>query len=493
MTIPVEQFNRGMHEHQLDLFAAFDQKVKRGVRIPQFFIEEWHRRARKTTGALNLGVKECCRLPKAKFGHIMPTQVMARNIVWDDPNMLRNYLPDKREMDWKLNEQKMLVTFENGSQYKIGGADDPNTWRGVDFIGVNIDEWSLIKENLWTEILRPIIAADIPPHLKGYNVFRWVNFMYTPQPCGAHAYMMFDDACCLLEGGILPTCGVAPKLKTNWYASRVDGEISGIIPQAQLRQMQKEVEEGKIPQAFYDQEIKCARVTAEEMTLITSLLLHELNLYHANTTTVVQEVRKIVSIDPAWGGDVCKIMGMVNYTVKEDKSILDRYADADIALAAKVVAQKIGTKNFIVDCVNDVEIANILARDEAGYNVIRFKSSYKPQEDKDTPQNIRFANLRAQAYYNAMLKIRTKQAGAIKSPALLRQLPIASRYTTQAGSGRMIIIPKDKMRKKDMLGHSPDDADCYVMGCYGMDKVTPNEESQAKRAARLIPSHIRRR
>ncbi|NIP51035.1 MAG: hypothetical protein GWO26_03435, partial [Phycisphaerae bacterium] len=312
--------------------------------------------------------------------------------------MLRSYLPEKREMNWKLNEQKMTVFFENDSQYKIGGADDPNTWRGVDFIGVNIDEWSLIKENLWTEILRPVIAAAIPPHLEMYNVFRWANFMYTPQPIGMHAWMMFDDVCCLSSGGTLPVCGVAPKLKQNWFASRLDGELSGIIPEVQLKQMQKEVEEGKIPQEFYDQEIKCARVTAEEMTLITSIMLYELNQYHENTNTVVQEVRKIVSIDPAWGGDVCKLMGMVNYGIEKEKSLLDRYATGEIILAGKMLAQEIGTKNFIVDCVNDVGIADGLDADEAGYNVQRFKSSEKATEKTDTQQNIRFANKRAEAY-----------------------------------------------------------------------------------------------
>ena len=53
------------------------------------FMAEWHRRCRKTTAAINLLVKESIRIPKAKYVYIAPTQVMARNIVWDDPTMIK--------------------------------------------------------------------------------------------------------------------------------------------------------------------------------------------------------------------------------------------------------------------------------------------------------------------------------------------------------------------------------------------------------------------
>lgn len=218
--IPSEEFCRGAHVHQRALFNAFDRRREIKVVAHQIFIEEWHRRCRKTTAAINLNIREACRFPKGKYGHIAPTQVMARNIIWDDPNMLRKYLPEKREMDWKMNEQKMLVKFENKSIYKIGGADDPEMWRGTDFIGVTCDEWSLIKELLWTEILRPVIAGPLPDDILKYQPFRWANFLYTPKGMN-HASRMFDDACCLTKGGTLPECGIAPMLKPNMYASRV--------------------------------------------------------------------------------------------------------------------------------------------------------------------------------------------------------------------------------------------------------------------------------
>jgi hypothetical protein len=319
------------------------------------------------------------------------------------------------------------------------------------------------------------------------EVFRWAMFSYTPKGVN-HATKMFDDACCLSDGGTLPDCGEAVKMAANTYASRLDGEKSGILSLSEIKRMQDEVARGLIPQSFYDQEIKCSRVTSEEMTLITSEMIYELNSHHATTRKSFEEVKKIVSIDPAWGGDVCKIMGMVNNTVKKEneRSILDRRRASEIVMAAKVVARNIGTKNFIVDTVNDLSVADGLSGDAAGYNVQYFKSSHKAKEEKDSRQAIRCANRRAEAYLYTSQQIARFLCGPIKSDELRRQLTVASRYTTQAGSGRMIIVPKLQVKygtkgingKTGMegLGCSPDEADCYIMGVWGSKNVEPEQD-----------------
>lgn len=488
MTIPVSHFIRGMHIHQAELLQEFDRRRKSGVSEYQSFFAEWARRHRKTTLAINLCIKEACRVPKSQYVHIAPTQVQARKMIWDDPNMLQAYLPDQREMAWKLNEQKMTVTFENGSIYIIGGADEPDSWRGTDAVGLVPDEWALMKPYLWTEIMRPVMAAELPEHIRKYQPFRWVFFLYTPKPEGTHATRMFDHACCLASGGTLPNKGRAEKLAPNTYASRLDGEISGIFTQSALNQYRKEVAEGIIPHAHYDQEVKCSRVTREEMVLITTEMIYELN-HHWEGLVVPDRVdRKIVSIDPAWGGDVCQIMGLVNMEVKEEKAILDKMRESEIVMAAKLVARKIDTLNFIVDTVNAPGIADRLREDEAGYHVQEFKSSYRPTESEDMPNDIVYANLRAQAYHYTAQMIQTFTAGPIRDPELIRQLPLASRYTTQSGSGRLIIIPKLEVKK--LLGCSPDKDDDYVMGVWGTQYVLPDGLKIVSRRSHrgLIPS-----
>ena len=480
MTIPNKQFDDGMHQHQKELFGAFDHRLRKlKTRTPQYFDLEWHRRARKTTALINLQIRECCRLAKTKHVYVAPTQVQARNIVWDDPNMIRAALPDKQEMGWKLNEQKMMVFFANGSMYKLGGADEPDSWRGIDGISFGFDEWALMKYTLWSEIVRPIIAGALHPSLDMELVFRWVMCTYTPKGIN-HATKRFDTSCMLGEGGTLPECGQAEMMLPNRYASRLNGEMSGILPAEELQNMRDEVARGEIPQSYYDQEIKCSRITTEAMTLITTAMIHDLNTYHDTTDVAPYETRRIVSIDPAWGGDVCKLMALENLRVVDQGQILDRQNNSDIAMAAKVMAQNLGTKNFIVDTVNMPGVAQTLQEDTAGYHVQFFKSSHKATEKDGSENAIRYANKRAEAYAYTAKQISNFAAGPIDSHELMRQLPAASIYKMQPTTGRLILLPKTEIKTGNKqrigLGRSPDDADCYVMGVWGSQFVTAEHE-----------------
>jgi hypothetical protein len=468
--IPNQQFNDRAHYHQLRTLEHFTEWLDSGNRRSHFIALEWHRRARKTTLAMNLLIRECYRLPLSKFVYVAPTKVMARNIVWDDPVMLRAYLPDKREMRWDLNEQKMMVRFANGSVLQLGGSDDPDSLRGIDAVGLVLDEWSLHKIVVWTEIFRPIIAGALPQHLQNKKAFRWAMFLYTPKGVN-HASTMFDDAICLAETGVLPVCGEPPKTKPRWHCSRLDGEKSGILPASELKEMR---EDPTIPQAMYDQEIRCSRVTIEEMTLITSAMLQRLNQHHATThysAPPEEGHRKVVSIDPAFGGDVCKIIGIVDYRLESEQSIVDRHRTAEIVAAGKVMAARIGTGNFVVDCIGSgLGVADGLADDVADYNVIYFNSSERPSaKGKATWRQLRFGNKRAEAYFRAAEGVRTLRAGPIRSDTLLRQLPVASCYAPSGQGGKLLIIPKHVIKKE--LGRSPDDADAYVMGIWAMGEV----------------------
>ncbi len=121
MTIPNKLFLSRLDWHEIEPLRAFDNTAEE----IRFLILEWHRRAHKTTLAINLLIRECCRYPKSKYVYVAPTQVWAREVVWDDPHMLWDALPDKAEMFWKANDQKMLVKFANGSMLKIGGSYNP--------------------------------------------------------------------------------------------------------------------------------------------------------------------------------------------------------------------------------------------------------------------------------------------------------------------------------------------------------------------------------
>lgn len=467
MTIPNKQFIDGMHIHQRDSFEAFDGGKKR------FFIHEWSRRHRKTTEAVNLLVREACRYPNSKYVYVAPTQVMARNIVWDDPTMLNNALPDKAEMGWKRNEQKMMVKFDNGSILKFGGSDEPDSLRGIDAVGVVFDEWALIKENTWTEIFRPIMAGPVPLHLQDTEAFRWAMFLYTPKGIN-HATIMFDKACCLADGGTLPDCGPAEKMAPLWFASRLDGEKAGLMSDEELALAKEDM-----PVVIYEQEIRCSRTTQEERTLITSAMLQGLEGIDWDMTRLgYPEVRRIVSIDPAFGGDMCDIKGMQNTRVLEHQTI-QPHMTQEIVAAAKLMAQNIGTKNFIVDCIgNGKGVADLLNGDDAEYFVQYFNSAERPTDapaSKGEKKSL-FANKKAQAAYYVANEIKAGRVEAVSQyymaeplkRELLRQIPMATRYKI-TGSGQIILLPKDETKKE--LGCSPDSSDSWKMGIWGTQFV----------------------
>jgi hypothetical protein len=464
--IPNELFLERVGKYEKQVLKAFDSTEEDVVL--QYFIEEWHRRAHKTTLAVNLLIREACKYPRGKFAYVAPTQVMAREIVWDDPSMLPDALPSKEEIDWKRNEQKMTITFGNGSIIKFGGSDKPDALRGIDADGVVLDEWALIKPTTWTEIFRPIIAgAKKPGHRE-----RWAMFLYTPKGQN-HATTMFNVAACIESEGELPTDGQTTKGKKGWFASRLIADKSGIIEREELDKMLEEVAEGLITQVEYDQEMQCKRATDEERTLITSAMLDRLNTVNWDSLRITQpEIRRIVAIDPAFGGDQCALKGMENARILEEKQV-NWTMTHEVVFEAKEMARRIKTKNFIVDCIgNSKGVSDELKRDAAKYHVQAFNSAEKC-EDSD-----RFANKKAEAVEYAAKEIRRKEVEPIRDPETRRQLVGLSRYKI-TNSGKMIMRHNDETKKE--LGCSPDRGLVYCYGRYGLRRVIPEAQKAVEK------------
>ena len=470
MTVPNNLFLSRLGPHEKQVLKAFDCPDP----VTRFFMEEWHRRAHKTTLAINLLIRECCKYPKSKCVYVAPTQVWAREVVWDDPTMLWDALPDKAEMFWTANEQKMLIKFANGSMLKIGGSDKPDALRGIDADGVVLDEWALHHPETWTLIFRPIIAGPKKPG----NRARWAMFLYTPKGDN-HASQMFNIAACVESIAELPTEGVSAKCKPGWFASRLLGDRSGVIAQSELELMQQEIADGIMTQAEYDQEILCKRLTQEERTLITSAMLDRLNTVNWDSLRIIEpEVRKIVAIDPAFGGDICALTGFENARVA-DKKRVSWTMTHEVVYEAKEMARRIGTKNFIVDCIgNGKGVSDALKIDEAKYHVQAFNSA-EVCEDSD-----RFANKKAEAVELCAQEIRQLKVEPIKDAETRRQLVSLSRYkvVTRKGKGVMIMRHNDDTKKE--LGCSPDDGLSYIYGRYGLRRVKPETGKESTYAER---------
>lgn len=188
-----------------------------------------HRRAGKTSIAVNKLILEAILNPNKVFWYVAPTMRQAKDIVWKAPNMLNQYLP--MEAVEKKNEVELTIYFKNGAQIHVKGADNPDSLRGMNPYGVIIDEYAQIKKELYDEIIAPILGEN----------GGWVWFIGTPRGKN-HFYDKYNMAFA----------------NPNWQAMILRSSSSGIISDTLREQMR-----AQMSQRAYEQELECQFHDAE--------------------------------------------------------------------------------------------------------------------------------------------------------------------------------------------------------------------------------------
>lgn len=94
------------------------------------------------------------------YGHVMPTRVQAKMVVWDK---LKFYA---EKVGGKPNESELLYRLPNGNKVQLFGSDDPDAMRGPAFSGLSFDEYSQQPRNIFSEVL----SKALGDHL-GYAIF----------------------------------------------------------------------------------------------------------------------------------------------------------------------------------------------------------------------------------------------------------------------------------------------------------------------------------
>jgi len=403
---------------------------------------EIHRRGRKTSTAINLQFRECDRFPRTRYAYVGPTFAEARRIVWDDPTMLRDALPDPRVLDWKLNEQHMLVKFANGSVWQCFGGDDPDNLRGVDAQGFVFDEWAQQDERCWTEILSPIFRQDPS---------RWAAFLYTPKGYN-HATRQFDHAAYVDEGEPLPVAGPATRCRPGMFALRLCANHSGIFTPEELAAARGDP---STTTEIFDQEYLCARIAEEQFALITSAMMA--NLWEPGRRARPMPAKAIIACDPSMGGDACAVDVQWGPESILHKSFRTRDTMRIVGELRKI-SDETAILDFIVDSIGiGAGVAHALAEDTR-YAVQAFNSG------EQASQPARFLNKRAEMWWRAREDVQTSECDR-PDEETCRQVPFASRYKV-GSNGKIQIVDKDRIRED--LGRSPDDAEAWAMGRYGI-------------------------
>lgn len=188
----------------------------------RFKVLIWHRRARKTTTAINELVKQS-QITPGPYWHLFPTYREAKDAIWRDPRMLFGIIPP--QLIEKVNESELIVYFKNKSYIQLIGANDPDRLRGAAPLGCVFDEYDTMHDDAWP-IVEPILREN----------GGWAWFVGTPKGKAK----LFE----LYQRGQVES--------KEWKSWLLKASTSGIIKPDQLDESRK-----SMPQALFNQEWEC--------------------------------------------------------------------------------------------------------------------------------------------------------------------------------------------------------------------------------------------
>lgn len=110
------------------------------------------RRFGKTTLAIDELIENALQ-SKHPCWYIAPTYKQAKMIAWE---MLLHKLP--RELIESKNEVELTVKMIVGAPICLKGADNEDSLRGAGLAFVVLDEYAMMKRNVWQEIVRPMLT-----------------------------------------------------------------------------------------------------------------------------------------------------------------------------------------------------------------------------------------------------------------------------------------------------------------------------------------------
>jgi phage terminase large subunit len=287
-------------------------------------------------GKTYVSIREIARFarqPNKKVFYIAPSYRMAKQIVWDK---LKYKLLD---LNWvkRTNESDLSIELVNGSKIYLRGADNYDSLRGVGLDFVVFDEFAMIDEKAWTEVIRPTLSDTGGSAL----------FISTPMGQGNWAYDLYQKQW---------------EDPDNWQSFQYTSLDGGRIPEEEILQAQRDLDErtfrqeylasfetyaGRIYYAFdrannvidaepteYDTRtiLVGADFNCSPMSAVIAVqkgedicVIDEIKLYSSNTYELADEIRErypnsriVVYPDPAGSARSTKSQGQSDHTILQN-------------------------------------------------------------------------------------------------------------------------------------------------------------------------------
>lgn len=182
-----------------------------------------HRRFGKTVLAVNQLIKGAltCGKPRPRFAYIAPYRNQAKDIAWAYLKHFSKPIPGH-----VVNETELRIDYPNGGQVRIYGADNEDALRGIYLDGVVLDEYGLMSQTIWGEVIRPLLSDR-----EG-----WAFFIGTPN--GRNQF--YDIA-------------TKAQRDAGWFYASYKASQTGILPDRELQDAR-----AAMTQDEYDQEYECS-------------------------------------------------------------------------------------------------------------------------------------------------------------------------------------------------------------------------------------------
>lgn len=183
-----------------------------------------HRRFGKTVGLINHLQRDALtsKRDRAHFGYIGPSYRQAKAVAWEYLKHFASPIPGIQ-----VNESELWVQYPNRSRVRLFGGDNPDSLRGMYFDGVALDEYGMMRSELFSSVIRPGLADR-----EGYGVFAGT-------PNGKNQF--YDEAMRAQRGD-------SGYLYLEFKASK-----TGILPQSELDEAKRHMTHDE-----YQQEFECS-------------------------------------------------------------------------------------------------------------------------------------------------------------------------------------------------------------------------------------------
>lgn len=187
----------------------------------RFKIAVMHRRAGKSKTALNQQISRALT-KKGIYYYFLPTYKQAKAVAWD--SLVREHVP--LEIIEKKNDSELAIYYKNGSIQRFVGCEDIDKHRGINPIDAVFDEFSEMKEEIWTAIIQPILREN-----KGT-----ATFIFTPKGMN-HSWRLVQ---------------MARENPEEWFVSINGVNDTNVFTKEEIEEIKRNT-----PQSLFDQEYNC--------------------------------------------------------------------------------------------------------------------------------------------------------------------------------------------------------------------------------------------